>query len=106
MWKSRWPSWAPVPNKPTVSVDVKQHFNNEDVLPVQSIYLVFTHMPGKSYRRRVRSLLMCLYDVFRVVINSPCFFLSQSKLQQNHAKSHTDTSKNTKATLKCLLFAV
>ena len=23
--KSRWPSWAPVPNKPTVSVDVKQH---------------------------------------------------------------------------------
>ena len=27
VWKSRWPSWAPVPNKPTVSVDVKQHFN-------------------------------------------------------------------------------
>ena len=27
MWKSRWPSWAPVPNKPTVSVDVKQHFS-------------------------------------------------------------------------------
>ena len=27
--KSRWPSWAPVPNKPTVSVDVKQHFNNQ-----------------------------------------------------------------------------
>ena len=24
--KSRWTSWAPVPNKPTVSVDVKQHF--------------------------------------------------------------------------------
>ena len=23
--KSRWTSWAPVPNKPTVSVDVKQH---------------------------------------------------------------------------------
>ena len=28
VWKSRWSSWAPVPNKPTVSVDVKQHFNN------------------------------------------------------------------------------
>ena len=28
VWKSRWTSWAPVPNKPTVSVDVKQHFNN------------------------------------------------------------------------------
>ena len=27
VWKSRWPSWAPVPNKPTVSVAVKQHFN-------------------------------------------------------------------------------
>ena len=25
VWKSRWPSWAPVPNKPTVSVDVKEH---------------------------------------------------------------------------------
>ena len=25
VWKSRRPSWAPVPNKPTVSVDVKQH---------------------------------------------------------------------------------
>ena len=22
VWESRWPSWAPVPNKPTVSVDV------------------------------------------------------------------------------------
>ena len=29
VWKSRWTSWAPVPNKPTVSVDVKQHFNDE-----------------------------------------------------------------------------
>ena len=27
MWNSRWPSWAPVPNKPRVSVDVKQHFS-------------------------------------------------------------------------------
>ena len=28
VWKSRWPSWAPVPNKPTVSLDVKQHSTN------------------------------------------------------------------------------
>ena len=28
VWKSRWPSWASVPNKPTVSVDVKQHSTN------------------------------------------------------------------------------
>ena len=26
--KPRWPSWAPVPNTPTVSVDVKQHSTN------------------------------------------------------------------------------
>ena len=25
-----WPSWAPVPNKPKVSKDVKQHFNNNN----------------------------------------------------------------------------
>ena len=24
--KLRWTSWAPIPNKPTVCVDVKQHF--------------------------------------------------------------------------------
>ena len=27
VWKWRWTFWAPVPNKPTVSVNVKQHFN-------------------------------------------------------------------------------
>ena len=27
VWKSRWTSWAPVPNKPMVSMDVKQHFS-------------------------------------------------------------------------------
>ena len=27
---SRWTSWAPVPNKPTLSVDLKQHFNNNN----------------------------------------------------------------------------
>ena len=26
VWVSRWTSWAPIPNKPTVSVDVKQHW--------------------------------------------------------------------------------
>ena len=25
--ESRWTSWDPFPNKPTISVDVKQHFN-------------------------------------------------------------------------------
>ena len=30
MWKSRWLSQAPTPNKPTVYVDVKQPFNNNN----------------------------------------------------------------------------
>ena len=39
------------------------------------MYLVFTCMPGESYRRRLRSLLTCLCDVFRALINSlVCWF--------------------------------
>ena len=34
------------------------------------IHLVFIRMPGESYRRRLRSLLMCLCDVFPALINS------------------------------------
>ena len=34
--KVRWPSWAPVLNKPTVSVDVKQHSTNIESQTVQS----------------------------------------------------------------------
>ena len=29
LWKLRWPSWLPVHDKPTVSVDVKQHSTNQ-----------------------------------------------------------------------------
>ena len=34
------------------------------------MYLVFTRVPVESYRRRLRSLLLYLCYVFRVVINS------------------------------------
>ena len=34
------------------------------------MYLVFTRTPGESYRRRLRSLLLCLCEVFRALINS------------------------------------
>ena len=34
------------------------------------MYLVFTRMPGESYRRRLRSLLLYLCYVFRALINS------------------------------------
>ena len=42
----------------------------EDVLLVKFTYLVFTRMPGESYRRRFRSLLLCLCYVFRALVNS------------------------------------
>ena len=32
MLKSRWPPWAPVPNKPTVSRDVKLHSHQRPLL--------------------------------------------------------------------------
>ena len=37
---------------------------------MEFMYLVFTCMPGDSYRRRFSSLLLCLDYVFRALINS------------------------------------
>ena len=34
------------------------------------MYLVFTRTPGKSYGRQLRSLLLCLCDVFQVLFLS------------------------------------
>ena len=40
------------------------------------MYLVFTRMPGESYRRRLGALLAYLCDVFRAQINShECYAL-------------------------------
>ena len=36
------------------------------------MYLVFTCMPGESYWRRLRSLLLYSCDIFRALINSLC----------------------------------
>ena len=41
----------------------------EDIPLVEFMYLVFTRILGESYRRRLTSLLMCLCDVFRALIN-------------------------------------
>ena len=41
----------------------------EDVPLVVFLYLVFTRMPGESYRRRLGSLLLCLCYVFPELIN-------------------------------------
>ena len=37
---------------------------------VEFMYLVFTRMRGESYRRRLKSLLLCLCDVFQALITS------------------------------------
>ena len=42
----------------------------EDVPLVEFMSLVFRHMPGESYRKQLRSLLLRLCDIFRVLINS------------------------------------
>ena len=43
-------------------------FFSEDVPLVEFMYLVFTRMPGESYRRRVGTLFLCLCDVFRALM--------------------------------------
>ena len=55
----------------TVTSTFTQLLNSGDGVPlVELMYLVFTRMPGESYRRRLRSLLLSLRDVFRALINS------------------------------------
>ena len=45
--------------------------------------LLCTHMPGESYRRLLRSLLLCLWDVFRVLIKSPvCWFFLKKQFTE------------------------
>ena len=46
-----------------------------DVPLVEFTYLVFTCMPGESYHRQLRFLLLHLCNVFRVLINSLVQFL-------------------------------
>ena len=42
----------------------------DDVPLVELMYLVFTRMPGASYRRRLGSLSLGLSDVFRALLSS------------------------------------
>ena len=41
-----------------------------DVPLADFMYLVFTSMPNESYRRQLRSSLLCLCDRFQALINS------------------------------------
>ena len=47
--KSKWTSWAPVPNKPTVSVHVKQHFKNNAAIRAQELCESRGARPGLPY---------------------------------------------------------
>ena len=42
----------------------------EGVPVVEHMYFVFTRVSSESYRRRLGSLLLCLCDIFRALINS------------------------------------
>ena len=42
----------------------------EDTLLMEFMYLVFTRMPGETYRKRLRPLLLYLCEVFRATISS------------------------------------
>ena len=51
----------------------------EDIPLVEFMYLVFTRMPGESYHRRLKSLLLYLCYVFRALINSlECWFCTSA----------------------------
>ena len=53
----------------TTKKDEYRRFSHFQLL-VEFVYLVVIRMPGESYRRRPRSLLMYLCYVFRAIINS------------------------------------
>ena len=55
VWKSRWTSWAPIPDKPMVSVDVKQRFNQ--LLYVPALYALFFN---KGNIQETKSLKICV----------------------------------------------
>ena len=45
------------------------YLHAEDIPLVEFMYFVFTGMPGKSYRRRLRSLSLCLGDDDELMLN-------------------------------------
>ena len=70
VWNRMRPK-VPVRNKQTrelISTE-KNHTKTKQAV-VECMYLVFTHMLGESYCRRLRSFLLRLCDIFRVLVNS------------------------------------
>ena len=76
VWKSRWTSWAPVPNKPTVPVDVKQQLN-------QRLELKWLMIPNIFQQKCKRlTIVLASKDVY-----------SSSKVKQLFTRSCSNFSK-------------
>lgn len=58
-----------------LSVKTSCWYSSVDAPLVGFSYLVFTYMSGLRHRRRFRSLLLGLHDVFWALINSLCLFI-------------------------------
>ena len=54
----------------TCTLRVSKYSVHKLCLLVEFMYLVFTRMPGESYRKQLRSLLLCLCDFVLALINS------------------------------------
>ena len=64
----RWPSWAPVPNKPTGSVDVKRHSTNPDSrFATESQFRLSFHMHESSVAMEIASGFSLFLDQERPV---------------------------------------
>ena len=66
VWKSRWTSWAPVPNKPTVSVDLKQHSTNclEEGVRDEHLHIILF---WPSATERPFFIILCAFGSLSVV---------------------------------------
>ena len=53
-----------------VPLRMYQHCAVENVPQMEFMYLAFSRMPGESQCRRLWSLLLCLCDIFQMLINS------------------------------------
>ena len=71
--------------------------DKEDAPLVEFMSFVFTGMPGKSYRRRLRPLLLCLCDVFLAQINSIVCWLSLYRVDRSRYKKYKSLYKKSLA---------
>ena len=75
-----------------------QHTKTEAVPLMGFMYLVFTRIPGESYRRRLRPLLLYLCYVFRALINSLVCRLCKGRSQKGSYTGHTTAQWKPNAT--------